>query len=102
MYLAFGLTSLLPCLYHLSFAWSEVFLFHIYIVYELLSPLVLFVIGAKTLSQTELSHLTKAGNKNIATGLAWTYYYGYLKFVFPHLHETLAKAIPVILFGQGQ
>ena len=53
----------------------------------------MFVIGAKKLSQAELSHLTEIENKNIADGLAWSYYYGYLKLVLPHLYEQLEKAV---------
>ena len=47
----------------------------------------MFVIGAKKLSQAELSHLMETENTNVADGFAWSYYYGYLKLVLPHLHE---------------
>ena len=53
----------------------------------------MFVIGAKKLSQAELSHLMETENTNVADGFAWSYYYGYLKLVLPHLHEQLAKAV---------
>ena len=93
MYGVFGFTTLIPCLYHSSFEESQVFPFYVYIAYGSLSSLIMFVIGAKKLSQAELSHLIETENKNIADGLAWSYYYGYLKLVLPHLHEQLAKAV---------
>ena len=93
VYVIFVLTTLMPCLYHLSFERNEVFPFHIYISYGSVSSLIMFVIGAKKLSQAELSHLAETENKNIADGLAWSYYYGYLKLVLPHLYEQLEKAV---------
>ena len=93
MYGIFGFTTLIPCLYHLSYEENQVFPFHIYIAYASLSSLIMFVIGAKKLSQAELSHLMETENTNVADGFAWSYYYGYLKLVLPHLHEQLAKAV---------
>ena len=91
MYVIFVFTTLIPFL--LSFKESQVFPFHIYVAYGFLSSLIMFVVGAKKLSQAEQSHLAETENKNIADGLAWSYYYGYLKLVLPHLHEQLTKAI---------
>ena len=87
------MTTLIPCLYHWSIKAEECFPLHIYIAYASVSSLVMYVIGAKKLAQAEMSHLTETENKNIADGLAWSYYYGYLKLVLPHLQETVEKAV---------
>ena len=93
MYIAFAVATLIPCLYHWNIKAEECFPLHIYIAYASVSSLVMYVIGAKKLAQAEMSHLTETENKNIADGLAWSYYYGYLKLVLPHLQETVDKAV---------
>ena len=53
----------------------------------------MFLIGAQKLSQAKLSHLAETKTKNVADGLAWGYYCGYLKLLLPHLDDVLEKAV---------
>lgn len=55
-------------------------------------PLSLFIIGLRELSPVEVSELNERENKNVADGLAWSYYYGYLKLVLPHLEQQINKS----------
>lgn len=55
-------------------------------------PLALYLIGLRELSPIEVSELNERENKNVADGLAWSYYYGYLKLVLPHLEEQINKS----------
>ena len=54
-------------------------------------PLALYLIGLRELSPIEVSELNERENKNVADGLAWSYYYGYLKLVLPHLEQQINK-----------
>ena len=56
-------------------------------------PLALYLIGLRELSPIEYSQLNERENKNVADGLAWSYYYGYLKLVLPHLEEQIKKSL---------
>ena len=51
------------------------------------------VIGAQKLSHVEMTSLSETSNEHMAEGLAWNYYYNYLKIVLPYLHETIDKAV---------
>ena len=53
----------------------------------------MFIIGTEKLSQTKLSHFAETKTKNVADGLAWGYYCGYLKLLLPHLDDVLEKAV---------
>ena len=53
----------------------------------------MFLIGAQKLSQAKLSHPAETKTKNVADGLAWGYYCGYLKLLLPHLDDVLEKAV---------
>ena len=46
-----------------------------------------------TLTRAEISQLNETKNKHVADGLAWSYYFGYLKFTLPRLNETISRAI---------
>ena len=39
----------------------------------------------------ELSQINENNNKNVADGLAWGYYFGYLKMVLPILAERIGQ-----------
>eukprot|EP00794_Sanderia_malayensis_P011345 gene11344-12528_t len=54
-------------------------------------PLFTFSIGLQKPSEVELSTINESNNKNVADGLAWSYYFGYLKIVLPNLDSTLCK-----------
>ena len=56
-----------------------------------LSPLLLFLIGLREISSVELSEINENNNKNVADGLAWGYYFGYLKMVLPILAERIGQ-----------
>ena len=56
-----------------------------------LSPHVLFLIGLREMSSVELSQINENNNKNVADGLAWGYYFGYLKMVLPILAERIGQ-----------
>ena len=58
----------------------------------LLIPQLVFLVGARELSPVETSEINERENKNLADGLAWGYYFGYLKLVLPKLEEQIAKS----------
>jgi len=49
-------------------------------------------LGFNTLSQVEISELNEKYNTNVAEGLAYSYYYGYLKLILPPLETTIEKS----------
>ena len=57
-----------------------------------LAPQLLFLVGLRQLSSVEVSQINEKENKNVADGLAWSYYFGYLKLVLPHLEEQIGKS----------
>ena len=58
----------------------------------LLVPQLLFLVGLRELSPVETSEINERENKNVADGLAWSYYFGYLKLVLPKLEEQIGKS----------
>lgn len=58
----------------------------------LVVPQLLFLVGLRQLSPVETSDLNEKENKNVADGLAWSYYFGYLKLVLPYLKDQIAKS----------
>ena len=57
-----------------------------------LAPQLLFLVGLQELSNVEVSQINERENKNVADGLAWSYYFGYLKLVLPHLEGQIGKS----------
>ena len=57
-----------------------------------LVPQLLFLVGLRELSSVEVSEINERENKNVADGLAWSYYFGYLKLVLPHLEGQIVKS----------
>ena len=51
-----------------------------------------FLLGLRELSPVETSDLIERGNKNVADGLAWSYYFGYLKLVLPRLGYRISES----------
>ena len=49
-------------------------------------------VGAGELSSVETSEINEREQENLADGLAWGYYFGYLKLVLPKLEEQIAKS----------
>ena len=52
-------------------------------------PLVSYLIGLRTPTAAEKSQLNEAESNNVADGLAYIYYFGYLKLILPRLDETI-------------
>ena len=84
-----------------------VFSFLLYIRYEILPRpdfvILLFlnslvvdqlshICGLRKLAPAETSDLIQKGNKSVAYGLAWGYYFNYLKLMLPVLKEQIAKS----------
>ena len=57
-----------------------------------LAPQLLFLVGLRELSSVEVSEINERENKNVADGLAWSYYFGYLKLVLPHLEGQIGNS----------
>ncbi|XP_066910402.1 stimulator of interferon genes protein 3-like isoform X2 [Clytia hemisphaerica] len=60
--------------------------------FHLLSITVFSAINQVVLSKAEVSHLNETENKHVADGLAWSYYFGYLKIMLPGMKGMLALA----------
>lgn len=58
----------------------------------LVVPQLSFLVGLRQLSPVETSDLNEKENKNVADGLAWSYYFGYLKLVLPKLGDRIAES----------
>ena len=55
-------------------------------------PQLVFLVGVRELSPVEISEINEKENKNVADGLAWSYYFGYLKLVLPILEDQISKS----------
>ncbi len=53
------------------------------------STLVLYLLSLDTLSRVQISSLMENNNRLVANGLAWSYYFGYLRLILPRLHERI-------------
>lgn len=92
MYAIFTLSTAIALCYNKIIVGSECFLLSSYVDASI-GSFFMFLIGAQKLSQTELSHIAETEIKNVADGLAWGYYCGYLKLLLPHLDDVLEKAV---------
>ena len=73
-----------------AFARSEfaiLFLLNCFLV-----PQLLFLVGLRELSPAETSQINERENKNVADGLAWSYYFGFLKFMLPALEYKISES----------
>ncbi|XP_033100636.1 stimulator of interferon genes protein-like [Anneissia japonica] len=50
-----------------------------------------YAFGFKTLSIVEVSEIHESSNTNVAQGMAWSYFTGYLRIILPKLKETISK-----------
>ena len=57
-----------------------------------LVPQLLFLVGVRELSPVETSEINERENKNVADGLAWGYYFGYLKLILPRLEAQIGDS----------
>ena len=57
-----------------------------------LAPQLLFLVGLREPSSVEVSQINERENKNVADGLAWSYYFGYLKMVLPKLVDNIGQS----------
>ena len=63
-------------------------------VYTLIVYLIVAcVLEAKVPSKVEISQLNEQENKYVADGLAWSFYFGYLKLILPNFKQMIADAI---------
>ena len=63
--------------------------FEIFLINIFLAPLFSFILGLHTPSAVEVSEMNENESKNLADGLAWSYYFGYLKLILPQLAATI-------------
>lgn len=54
--------------------------------------LVIYLLSLDTLSRVQISSLMENNNRLVANGLAWSYYFGYLKIVLPSLQNRIAES----------
>ena len=78
------------------YAYREVFFRPDFAILFLLNCLVVpqlsFLVGLRQLSPVETSDLNEKENKNVADGLAWSYYFGYLRLVLPRLELRISES----------
>ena len=55
-------------------------------------PALSFLVGLRTPSLVEESEISERENRKVADGLAWSYYFGYLKLVLPKLHDKINES----------
>ena len=46
----------------------------------------------KRLSDVEISDVNEGGTKNVCGGLAWSFYFGYLRIILPEFHNIFYRA----------
>ena len=56
------------------------------------STVVLYLLSLDTLSRVQISSLMENNNRLVANGLAWSYYFGYLKLILPGLRERIEES----------
>ena len=54
-----------------------------------LVPIVSYLLGLRRATQAEVSEMNEAATKNVASGLAWSFYFGYLKLILPGIMEVI-------------
>ena len=92
VFVVLAIGTLLLALYehHETLARSEYAMF--FLLNSFLVSQVLFLVGFRELSPAEESQMNEQQSKNVADGLAWSYYFGYLKLVLPHLHDKIGES----------
>ena len=56
------------------------------------STLVLYLLSLDTLSRVQISSLMENNNRLVANGLAWSFYFGYLKLILPGLQDRIRES----------
>ena len=87
--------SLLAVCYALYTNYNTFYRADYFILFSLNSfgvSLLSFIVGCREPSIVEVSQINERENKNVADGLAWSYYFGYLKLVLPKLDEQIGKS----------
>ncbi|XP_065705345.1 stimulator of interferon genes protein isoform X2 [Patagioenas fasciata] len=72
----------------------------LHLILASLGHLLTFVLGLHKPSAVEMSEMFETSKQNVAHGLAWSYYVGYLKIVLPRVKksmEELSRANPNVL-----
>lgn len=66
--------------------------FYLFFVNAIVLPLGFHVLGLRKLAPVEVETLQELENTNVADGLAWSYFYGYLKLVLPNLNTVIYES----------
>ena len=95
------------CILVAAFVSAVILFYYLYEQYEVFSPSdfailfflncfvvphLVFLVGLRQLSPVETLDLNEKENKNVADGLAWSYYFGYLKLVLPKLKDQIGES----------
>ncbi|XP_065674941.1 stimulator of interferon genes protein-like [Hydra vulgaris] len=72
---------------------KKILSFTVYVTYMICSSIVMHLLKLKEPSIIEYSHLNEVENKHLAAGLAWGYYFGYLKEQLPKLKMLVDGAV---------
>ncbi|XP_012557789.1 stimulator of interferon genes protein 7 [Hydra vulgaris] len=72
---------------------KKILSFTVYATYMICSSIVMHLLKLKEPSIIEYSHLNEVENKHLAAGLAWGYYFGYLKEQLPKLKILVDGAV---------
>ncbi|XP_066833201.1 stimulator of interferon genes protein isoform X2 [Anser cygnoides] len=62
-----------------------------YLALTCLCHLLALALGLQKPSAAEISEMTERSKQNVAHGLAWSYYVGYLKIVLPRIKESMEE-----------
>ena len=54
--------------------------------------LVVYLLSLDTLSRVQISSLMENNNRLVANGLAWSFYFGYLKIILPDLQQRISES----------
>ncbi|XP_033100646.1 stimulator of interferon genes protein-like [Anneissia japonica] len=94
-----GVGMMFIAMYFMWFAHESLFDHHVdHIVYWPMfissvgvSLITNYMLGFKTLSEVELSLVQESNNTNVAQGMGWSYFTGYLRIILPKLKETISR-----------
>ncbi|XP_057306109.1 stimulator of interferon genes protein-like [Hydractinia symbiolongicarpus] len=71
----------------------DLFPWPLYVLITCWSSVGMQLLEVRSLSLVEVSQLTETKINNVATGLAWSYYFGYLKLILPGIQGMVRKAV---------
>lgn len=80
--------ALIGSLYYWKYGNHVMFSWHFFVTFTAIFSLI-----PTKLSKAEISHMNETKKKHLADGLAWSYYFGYLKFTLEHLPAKISQAV---------